>query len=123
MKPWIKLESCNKNDLPQTTQVISDEAGHTFKCKFKEYTKIVNFEYPRLLRKITHQNFGVKILQEQELDQETWLFKATESDLIDWFNWQCCDIRKGGYDHFILLTDTEVWQILSLEDPTITLQQ
>ncbi|SDB88739.1 hypothetical protein [Acinetobacter boissieri] len=115
---WIKKEVNEYLDMIDIDSFVSNKDGLTFICSFKSGNKKVNFENYLLLRTM-NEGDALRTLDEQQFDGKAWMFMADDSELIDWFNEQSFDIRKGTFKHFIIVGD-EIAEILSESMPTIT---
>lgn len=119
MKNWRKKEFNRYLDIPFLDKFTFDaEDGLSFECYFDAGKKIVSFDNYLVLRTIDEGD-ALKILYEQNFDGTAWFFTSKDSELIDWFNGQCSNIRKGQYQHFIILTQEKIIEILSQEAPQI----
>lgn len=102
----------NLKEIPELDRLVFEESGLNFILNFTNQKVNVNFGQ--------HLLFREKTLGNLELNTTAWLLRLQKSELIDWFNWQSCEIHKNRIQHFIIVTNTERFEILSQETPQIT---
>lgn len=119
MSKWIKKSVDSLKDVPSLESFSIQHCTLVIDCNFEDVSKRILFESYLSFRAIDEGD-ALKTLCEQDFDGKTWLFFALASEFIDWFNSQSSNIRKGTFKHYIIVTQEEIIEILSEDDPIIT---
>lgn len=120
MAKWERKELNESNDLPYLDSFSCEEDKLVLKCSFKNFEKTIHFDDYISFRTI-EEGRAFKTLGEQEFDGKCWLFTTDESNFIDWYNNESCDIHKDELYEFIAVTKHQILEVLSLSPPEIIL--
>ncbi|MBF7694228.1 hypothetical protein [Acinetobacter pollinis] len=123
MSKWLILESCDHLNVPYLESFHYDAENRlTFLLSRKYGGNIkVHFNDHWVFRMID-EGKAFETLGEQEFNGKAWVFMAENSELIDWFNKESCEIYKDqGFKHFIILAQHHIFEILGQDSPQITI--
>lgn len=115
----LKWSQCNIDRLTgipylENIKEIRDseeESGLILNLKFNAGSQALKFELPRLFR-IRKKHIGLKELSQQNLDDKSWLFTVSESELMNWFNKESYGILPD-INHFVIITQEQVIDIFT----------
>jgi hypothetical protein len=80
---------------------------------------VIKFD-SHLMYRVSDESYRLK--RTSELSEFSFVMKAEESSFIDWFHDESLNIyNKDRIYHFLILSSDDVIDVLSYEDPSITL--
>ena len=120
MSEWVIKETCDYLDVPYLESFKYDAENRlTLICSFKSGNKKIYFDDHWVFRTID-EGKAFETLGEQNFDGKSWMFTATSSELIDWFNKQSSQLYKNEFHHFIIVTQHHIIEVLGDNFPQIT---
>lgn len=115
-----------KLDLPYKIELYLDEVrdnksglAFLFSDPNSKFHVEVKFD-SHLMYRVSDESYRLK--RTSELPEFSFVMKADESSFIDWFHEESLNIyTKDRIYHFLILSSDDVIDVLSYEDPSITL--
>jgi hypothetical protein len=126
MKKFVSHDS--KLDLPYAIELYLDEVRDNknglvflFSDPSSKFQVEVKFD-SQLMYRVSDESYRLK--RTSELPEFSFVMKADESSFIDWFHEESLNIyTKDRIHHFLILSSDDVIDVLSYEEPSITLMK
>lgn len=103
-------------------KIIDDENGLSIITETANNQEaIINFDFFYSYRN-TDESYRLKTINELRCMSESSIFISTNSDYLDWFNYESLGIYSNEKQkHYVILTSENVIDVLSLDEPSITI--
>lgn len=109
---WEKFKSTDNKDVPFLDYCSFDGIKLRVFVNFKNHSEAVQCD-DILSFKMIEESHALKTLYEQDFNGSTWIFKTSNSELVNLFNIESENIHVGEFLSYIIVTQHHIIELLT----------